>query len=268
MSGFVSSLFGRKPSGAKLDPHIPVTGHSEYSTEAIIGDDDRRTVKDVEAAPWRPFVCLRITYSNGDAAIGTGLLIAPDLVLTAAHNLYALDLKSFVKSIVAQAGVRSGTPAAEARGARVEVCPGYTSIQAGDKRQYQLDYGVVKLSSPALFNWSKTAVDVLAQPPLSNDDMQQSRLNVAGYPDEKPWPVVLKTCDGPVRHDLLGPVTFGYEMDSLPGQSGGPVFRYHADTGAFVLAGLHVAGAEGANMARRYDAAMRKQVAEWKQKMA
>jgi V8-like Glu-specific endopeptidase len=267
MSGFLG-LFGAKRCSAKLDPRVPVAALGEHSTEAIIGDDDRRTVKDVEVAPWRPFVCLRITYSNGDQAIGTGLLIAPDLVLTAAHNLYALDLKSFVKSVVAQVGVKSGVPAAEARGARVEVCPGYTSIRPGDKRQYQLDYGVVKLASHALHDWSRIAVDVLAQAPLGEEELKQSRLNVAGYPDEKPWPVVLKTCDGPVRHDLLGPVTFGYEMDSLPGQSGGPVFRYQSETGAFALAGVHVAGAEGANMARRYDAAMRAQVKAWKDQLS
>ncbi len=51
----------------------------------------------------------------------------------------------------------------------------------------------------------------------------------------------------------------------MPGQSGGPVFRYHSDTKNFIFAGVHVAGerSSNSNLARRYDAAMRTQVQAW-----
>ena len=63
--------------------------------------------------------------------------------------------------------------------------------------------------------------------------------------------------------ETLSAANFGYAMDSLPGQSGGPVFRYHPESKAVIFAGVHVAGDSDKNIARRYDASMRQQLKAW-----
>ena len=50
---------------------------------------------------------------------------------------------------------------------------------------------------------------------------------------------------------------------SMPGQSGGPVFRYNEAAKKIVFAGVHTTGFESENRARRYDALMQKNIAAW-----
>ncbi|MEO0981570.1 MAG: trypsin-like peptidase domain-containing protein [Pseudomonadota bacterium] len=265
MSGLFSWLFGRSSGaaeGADLDPNAPPPQSEPIALESIIGEDERRTIADVEKFPWRPLCLLRLQYSDGQSAIGTGLLIRPNLILTAAHNLFALDLKTFATAITAEVGVKEGRAEAEARVNRVEVCPGYTKVRAGDARAYTLDFGVARVDTTALHDWAGQTIDVLAHTPFRDGDLKRSRLNVAGYPDELGG-VRLKSADGPVRAGSVKGPTFSYEMDTLAGQSGGPVFRYHAEKEQVLYAGVHVAGGETANMARRFDGPMQRQVRAW-----
>jgi len=265
MTGLVTNWQARKRNAADLNPSTPVqklrTSGSGY--ESVHGKDDRFAVKDVAAAPWRPLVCLQL-HSGSQTGVGTGLLIAPDVILTAAHNLFLLSSGKFIDGITAQVGLKNGSPSAELRVSRVEVCPGYNNLSGpDDSRRFMLDFGLARLPSNALHKWAGTTVDVLAQPPLSDTELLKSWLNVAGYPLEGGGPLVLKSCDGPVMAETLSAANFGYAMDSLPGQSGGPVFRYHPESKAVIFAGVHVAGDSDKNIARRYDASMRQQLKAW-----
>jgi V8-like Glu-specific endopeptidase len=265
MTGLVTAWLNRGRTGADLDAALPVqklrTTGSGY--ESIHGKDDRFLVKDVTLAPWRPLVCLQL-HSGGQTGVGTGLLIAPDLILTAAHNLYLLSSGKFIDGITAQVGLRNGVAAAEARVTRVEICPGYNKLTGSDDpHRFMFDFGLARLATPALHKWAGATVDVLAQPPLSDTELMKSWLNIAGYPLEAGSPLALKSCDGPVKPGTLDATNFAYEMDSLPGQSGGPVFRYHPESKRVVFAGVHVAGDASKNIARRYDASMRQQLQAW-----
>ncbi len=266
MSGFFPGLFKRKrPTGKKLDPSIaiPPMAKNQIGLEAVIGDDDRLTVKDVTVAPWRPLVCLQIDVGS-KTGIGTGVLIAPRIVLTAAHNLYLIESGTFPKAISAHAGVVDGNGPAESRVVRVETCPGYTSItNPNDPKQYLYDYGIAYLADDALHTWAQKTFDVPKQAPLGDDELKRATLTVSGYPDEKGKPIVLKFHAGKPDPGRLAQLTLGYQMDSTAGQSGGPVFRYHPDTQAVFFAGVHVAGDTTSNTARRYDAGMRKQIETW-----
>lgn len=260
-------LFPPARDGATLDTQQPLPPPKPKIAQFVImdgvgGGDDRVVVKDVNAPPWRPLVCLRLRYSDGAEGIGTGILIAPDVILTAAHNLYALHLRTFVRSAAAMVGVKDGVAAAEARVKRVEVCPGYTAKSASDPTRYKLDFGVARVESTALHLWAGEVADVAEQVPLDDEALKASRLNVAGYPDRE-GSLKLKTDSGPIVADTLSATNFRYRMDTMPGQSGGPVFRYLADTKTLNYAGVHVAGDSDSNLARRYDTEMRAQVQAW-----
>jgi V8-like Glu-specific endopeptidase len=265
MSDLVADWYKRRQHGADLDVLQPLTRLKATGRgfETVHGNDDRVVVADVTAAPWRPLVCLEL-HAGTRVGVGTGLLIAPDVVLTAAHNLYLLETGSFLSAIVATVGVKNGTGATEARVAHVDVCPGYTSLGGPkDPRRFTFDFGIARLGSDALYKWAGSAVNVMSQTPLSDADLVKSKLTVAGYPYERTQPLALKSCFGPVLPATVGPVNFGYEMDSTAGQSGGPVFRYSAETKAITFAGVHVAGDSDDNIARRYDASMQQQLRAW-----
>ncbi len=270
MSDLLSRLL-RKP--AELGFRKPMS----QIKRLVTGDHDNRiTVADVEKNPWRPFCCMKINFIDGEryAGYGTGLLIRPRIILTAAHNLYSLKSKIFAKKIVAMVGVKGEQPAAEAHVTHVEVCsdPAYRNFRHDEAAQYSADYGIAILDSDALFNWAGEYVNVVDQAPLTGPDLIGSRLNVAGYPDEKPRTddgakrhPDLKTDSGPLIPATLTATNFRYQMDTKAGQSGCPVFKYYPDSKRFLFAGVHVAGHEGSdtNLARRYDERMRNQVKSW-----
>ncbi len=229
--------------------------------------DDRTIVANVGEKPWRPICCLSLVFANGardENVVGTGILIAPNVILTAAHNLFSPRTRRFVKTAHAHVGTNSGAHAASARIRRVEICPGYSDFADTDIRRYRYDFGVAKVESNALIDWSGEFLDVANQPPLADDELGRARLNVAGYPAEQ-GPPKLKSDSGGVLRDTISPANFRYRMDTTAGQSGGPVFRYMADSQQVTYAGVHVGGDSRGNIARRFDAAMQNRVKEWLQ---
>ncbi|MEZ5937334.1 MAG: hypothetical protein R3C52_03855 [Hyphomonadaceae bacterium] len=277
MTGFVSRMLERNLSGADLTPEN-ADALAVHHAESIIAedgvldgnDDSRVVVANVESDPWRPFCCLHLAFPDGRHGIGSGLLVAPDLILTAAHNLYDLRSRRFVSAVHAHVGLHHNAPAASAAGVRVEVFPGsghlpaYRSFAHDDRKRHVSDFGVIKLATTALFDWAGTCADLAAQPPMTDDEIRRSLLNVAGYPDDGRV-LTLKTDAGPALAQSLEMTNFRYRMDTMPGQSGCPVFRYLTDHNEFLFAGVHVAGDGDANIARRFDPVMRGQLIRWKQ---
>jgi V8-like Glu-specific endopeptidase len=273
MKGLVSSWYERRQTGADLDPSVAIPKPKakrqkprDRNLESIIGDDDRKTVKDVTQSPWRPMVCLQI-YAGNQVGTGSGVLIAPNIVLTAAHNLHLLGNSQraarYPDAITAHVGVSSGVGTAESRVTRVEICPGYVGKSESDPMQFLFDYGIARLADNSLYNWSKKHLTVHTQPPFNDAELKTANLVVAGYPKEDGLPLSLKFCTGQPDAARVGPANFNYAMDSLPGQSGGPVFRYHKDSQAAYFAGVHIAAENGSNLARRYDSFMQKQLQAW-----
>jgi glutamyl endopeptidase len=65
----------------------PVVGSSASKPENVIGVDSRVMVADTSPIPWRCICHLEVEYEFGPVGFGTGFLIGPRAVLTAAHVL-------------------------------------------------------------------------------------------------------------------------------------------------------------------------------------
>ena len=65
----------------------PVIGSSAAKPENVIGVDSRVMVTDTSPVPWRCICHLEVEYEFGPTGFGTGFLIGPKSVLTAAHVL-------------------------------------------------------------------------------------------------------------------------------------------------------------------------------------
>lgn len=269
MGNLFSFLGWGSRSGTNLNPKSRLPEPEPILLESIIGGDDRVPVSDIGKEPWRKFVCLRIDYGGGIKALGTGVLIAPDMVLTAAHNLYSLKRRKFAKSILAEVGVYEGQSKASARANRIEVCSTYTKHKPSDVKKYLSDYGVIRLADTSAYDWAKSLCDAETLAPLSDVELKTTLLNLAGYPNHgASRPPILYRHDGGTIHSSIHEKLFSYEIDTLPGQSGAPVFAYDAATKQMRLAGIHVAGGETANSARRYNAAAQSDVKAWRKKLS
>ncbi|OYX50066.1 MAG: hypothetical protein B7Y90_05130 [Alphaproteobacteria bacterium 32-64-14] len=267
--GLITAWYDRKRSGVTLDLGQPEPDISLKGTglEGNNGDPNSVDVEDVTIAPWRPLVLLTITMPHDtkpnatSTYIGSGVLIAPNLVLTAAHNVFRLANKSWATSIVAQIGVYKGVRQGKSRGAKLSCLPAYRKCGPNDAQRRQHDFALITLADDSLGKWAGTHFKLPTQAAMSDVDLARSRLTVAGYPGSCS-PLTLMMCFGNVSIPSVTAANFNYTMDTMPGQSGGPVFRYDED-GTITFAGVHVCDDIGTNRARRYDQVMRSQIDTW-----
>lgn len=276
MTGLVTAWRQQRLGGDRLDARFelpPLVPPPEL--EAIIDKtDERSNAQNPKGPPWRPLVCLQIFVDRGDRnyAVGSGVLIDDDVILTAAHNFWRLaDQPNRGRPVFAAAGhigVEGGVSELSARIASFHVPDAYKASTATSNQQFMHDFAIARLADKSLGQWAGTKFDVLTYAPLDADRVRKATLTVAGYPrDSKKDPLVLKFATGvPLRVDEADNA-IRYKMDSMPGQSGGPVFQYHTNNTVY-FAGVHVC-AEGPgatptnNRARRFDAAMQEQIRAW-----
>ena len=83
---------GYFPNGKISDIDLP-------DLYAIIGSNDITVVDNPTATPYCSTVCLQITTNNGGTNYGSGFMIGPHALATAAHNLYSIKEKAYVKSV-------------------------------------------------------------------------------------------------------------------------------------------------------------------------
>ena len=84
-----------------------------------------------------------------DDGFCTGVLVAPDLVLTAAHCL--VDRRGARRdpaAVTFRAGLRDGAPVAERRGLRAVLHPDYDPADPDGLRQLRADVALVQLDAP------------------------------------------------------------------------------------------------------------------------
>ncbi|THU31951.1 serine protease [Niastella caeni] len=221
-------------------------------SEVIIGTDERVRITPTTGFPWRAICSLKITAQNGQRFIGTGFLIAPRTVITAGHCVYMHAQGGWARSIEVIPGLdETQRPFGSYVGTSFRSVTGWVSSK---KREY--DYGCIILpraSRPG----DRTGVFGFSV--KDNNYLLNAYLNLSGYPGDKggnqQWFMVRKA-------KSVAPRVIYYEIDTMGGQSGSPVWVKVGNTRSVV--GIHTNGLITGNSATRIVTPVFNNLLAWK----
>ena len=182
--------------------------------EGIIDGDNQFLVRNPSLDPYRKIVRLESYFAAGPL-YGTGVLVGPDLVLTAAHNVYDTARGKWTQDVWATPAQNGdATPYGSYQASRVFILKKYQEEKTGNKDSY--DMALIKLSKP---------VDVrVGYLPLTTVVPLGSKIQVAGYPFASDWKIGF-------LYSMWGQVSaqdgnlIQYQIDTESGQSGSPVLN-------------------------------------------
>jgi glutamyl endopeptidase len=222
---------------------------------AVIGSDERKEVSagTMRLAPFSAICKVRATFPHSDAKgnikIGTAWFVSPAILLTAGHVVYAHALGGRPKKLEVWSPVlRKWQPAAKFA---------WTSDwERYGENKSAMDYGAIKVHS--------ASTDYFKLEILDDVTLANAGLTVCGYPadkqDDPPAPPRMfgATSRGGTRHgDVIN-----YAVDTMPGESGAPVFTM--DGGTALGVAIHNYGEENVkNTGTLITAAVRKQIESW-----
>lgn len=181
----------------------------------IYGRDDRVEVADTSESPYREVVALRMEF-EGETKVMTGVLIAPNQVLTVAHAVIDYRTGEVAKGAVAFAG-RNGlrVTAEQSRATRFHFLKnyiktgyvGYTADKASE------DLAVITLAQAIGSSYLSVTPDL---------EVNQE-LRLLGYPQDSHQKMMRSS--GRVVSLANTGKTFGHKIDMLPGNSGSPILN-------------------------------------------
>lgn len=182
--------------------------------EGIVGKDNQYRIRNTKVNPYRKVVRVYMQFPGGGSYVGSGTMIAPDLVLTAGHNVYDINKDrwaSKVQVVPAQNG--NSAPYGTYTASNYFILRDYKTVSSAN--QFQYDVAVIKLSRK---------VSGVGYLPISKGGHVGQRVQVPGYPSYS------SSKDG-YMYTMFGNITqrernlFLFPMDTEAGQSGGPILN-------------------------------------------
>jgi len=219
--------------------------------EVIIGVDDRVRITQTNIIPWRRICALRITFPSGATYRGTGFLIGPRAVCTAGHCVYLHNQGGWARSVEVIPGCNgTSRPNGSATSSSFRSVAGWVT-----NKKPESDYGCVVLPAGA---FSGRALGSFGFAAFQAPTLLAQSAVLAGYPGDKPfaemWGMARKV-------KAVTSATLIYDIDSVGGQSGAPV--YIMRNGARYVVGIHNYGASTGNSATRVTQPVYQRMLAW-----
>lgn len=224
--------------------------------EVIIGTDDRRQITTTNQLPWRRICHLAIQAQSGRRFLGTGAFIGRNTILTAGHCVYLHGQGGWARSIMVSPG-RNGNarPFGQAPAVQLRSVRGWTTGPSSTRRNY--DYGAIIIARNGGIRTDQVGAFGFAA--YTDQYLLSQRLNLAGYPGDKPAGTMWYHGRRATR---LTPRTIEYDIDTVGGQSGSPVWVNVNSVRTMV--GIHTNGAARGNSATRITAPVLANLRRWR----
>lgn len=221
------------------------SAESDEQSTTLVGQDTRVRIGNPLAYPYSTIAALWIDIGSGNPYLhGTGVLVSPNLVLTAGHNLYNYLGRSGVRANMAHVyfGLNANSPNAT----RISVSSrNFITIREwGERRNPAFDYAGIILPT--------TAGNRFGFMSLQARGIGDYRLGInnLGYPIDCPRaasgrcpPLGTTQWFDQGRVVDVGAHTLSHTIDTAGGVSGGPIFSVHRNSQApYRVVGLHTRG--------------------------
>lgn len=208
-------------------PEAAYLDSEEDVLEGIVGKDDQYRITATTADPYRKIVRLELIFDS-ENYVGSGTMISPDTIITAAHNVYDYGTGTWADEIIVYPAKNGEEIPYGRHVAKVfYTMRDYTTAKDKTTRRAN-DIALIKLDSPV-----DVAVGAL---PVTKSISKTSRIQVAGYPAAtESKDSYLYTMFGGVVD--LTDTMIEYTIDTEGGQSGGPVLNEQNE-----IVGVHIIG--------------------------
>jgi TPR repeat protein len=189
--------------------------------------DGRTKIDNTTQWPYLFHSQLGLYFADGKHG-GSGTLVGPQHILTAAHNIYKNDTQEWAQTVVARLALNGKIiPFDECKASRI-----FTFGRWVNNKDLEYDMALIVLDRPIGL---KTGWAGLLS--LNDQALKQEEIHVTGYPGDKGL-IEMWTMSHTIKQ--VSPERIYYEIDTYPGQSGSAVWLNK--WGSPYVVGVHTHG--------------------------